>query len=44
MAISFAAVLALGTIWLLSSFFEDFDDDHNGNGLRLPLHVSAYSQ
>ncbi len=38
-AISFSAVLALGAIWLLSSFFEEDDDDQNGGGLGSPIYA-----
>ena len=39
-AISFAAVLALGAIWLIASFFED-DDDQDGGGLGTPIYEPA---
>ena len=36
-AISFAAVLALGAIWLIASFFED------GGGLGTPIYEPAHA-
>ena len=42
-AISFSSVLALGAIWLLSSFFEEDDDDQDGGGLGSPVYVPAYA-
>lgn len=42
-AMTFSAVLALGAIWLVSSFFEEDDDDQDGGGLGSPVHVPAYA-
>ena len=43
-AISFAAVLALGAIWLISSLFEEEDDDdQDGGGLGTPVFEPAYA-
>jgi len=43
-AISFSSVLALGAIWLVSSFFEEEDDDdQDGGGLGSPVYEPAYA-
>ena len=42
-AISFSAVMALGAIWLISSFFEEDDDDQDGGGLGSPVYAPAYA-
>ena len=42
-AISFSSVLALGAIWLVSSFFEEDDDDQDGGGLGTPIYEPAYA-
>ncbi len=42
-AISFSSVLALGAIWLVSSFFEEDDDDQDGGGLGSPVYEPAYA-
>ncbi len=42
-ALSFSAVLALGAIWLISSFFEEDDDDQDGGGLGSPVYSPAYA-
>ena len=42
-AISFSTVLALGAIWLVSSFFEEDDDDQDGGGLGSPVYEPAYA-
>ena len=36
-------MLALGAIWLVSSFFEEDDDDQDGGGLGSPVYESAYA-
>ena len=41
--ISFSAVLALGAIWLLSSFFEEDDDDQDGGGLGSLINDPSYA-
>ena len=40
--ISFSSVLALGAIWLISSFFEEDDDDQDGGGLGSAVYDPAY--
>ena len=42
-AISFSSVLALGAIRLVSSFFEEDDDDQDGSGLGSPVYEPAYA-
>ena len=42
-AISFSSVLALGAIWLVSSFFEEDDDDQDGGGLGSPIYEPVYA-
>ena len=36
-------MLALGAIWLVSSFFEEDDDDQDGGGLGSPVYEPAYA-
>ncbi len=42
-AISFSAILAIGAIWLISSFFEEDYDDQDGGGLGSPAFVPSYA-
>ncbi len=42
-AISFSSVLALGAIWLVTSFFEDDDDQDGGGGLGTPVYAPIYA-
>ena len=42
-AIWCSSILAIGAIWLVSTFFEEDDDDQDGGGLGSPVYEPAYA-